>query len=89
MSSNLRSVPGVISAFCCLILISFVGSAVFYKILSTFGPDTLPPAWQTVYDALNTMYGFGLGLITFVGVICMIIPLTWIFMGKRGREDYR
>ena len=86
---SLRSVQSVITGFCSLILIFFAGSAVFYKLMSTIDRAALPVAWQTLYDALDTLYGVGLGMILFVAIICILVPLAWIFMGKKGGDDYR
>jgi len=83
---NMRTVGGVISAFCSLILIFLVGGGVFYKILNATDTSTLPEAWQTLYGALDSVFSVSLSILIFTAFLCAIAPLTWIFLGIRDQE---
>lgn len=83
---SLRNVQGVISGFCGLILVFFIGSIAFYKIMSMQDPSKLPAAWQVLYNALDSLYSLGLGVLIFLCFLCIFIPVLWIFMGRKNEE---
>lgn len=87
--SNLRTIPGVISTFSSLIILYFVGSAVFYKMIGSIDSTTLPATWVPLYDALNIFFEMGIGIYILISALLFITPLIWIFMGKKNGEDYR
>jgi hypothetical protein len=83
-SSPFRSVSGVIATFVSFVIAYYAGGIVFYRIYDTLDASSMSGAWLTVFDATYQFFSLGLTMFMFILILCIIIPLAWIFMGRGG-----
>ena len=83
-SNPFRSVSGVVGTFVSLIIIYYAGGIVFYRIYDTVDMSQVSGTWLTILNAVYQFFSLGLSMYLFILILCIIIPLAWIFMGRGG-----
>ena len=84
---SLRSVSGVIGSVVGLVILYFLGGIMFYRVTDAIDESALSPQWAIIFNALRDFFDLSLSIYIFLLIICIIVPLLWIFMGDR--EDTR
>ena len=83
-SNNFKSASGVIVTFISLIILYYVGAIMFYRIYDTVDASSLQGQWLVIYEGLYQFFSLGLSIYTFILIMCIMVPLLWIFIGRRG-----
>ena len=83
-SNNFKSASGVIVTFISLIILYYVGAIMFYRIYDTVDSPSLQGQWLAIYEGLYQFFSLGLSIYTFILIMCIMVPLLWIFIGRRG-----
>ena len=84
--SNFRTVSGVVTTFISLVILYYVGGILFYKVYESLDATTLSNDWLIIYNALYDFFGLGLSIYLFILIFCIVAPLLWIYLGRKGGD---
>ena len=83
-SNDFKSISGVIATFISLIILYYVGGIMFYRIYDTVDSGSLSGQWLSIYNGLYQFFSLGISVYTFILILCVMVPLLWVFIGRRG-----